>query len=587
MTTNDETVKLNLDVTIYPEAPDSFYETEAGKLILSSTELRLPGDITFNLSTLKNATYEKIDCKHIIKLTTTSDNEIYISIPDANKLKHISYAEIISDSIQDFASTASTTDKPPVVANQPPSQPSPSQPSSEPPERSTDAPAETPEHANATPSDNQSQDNATCPAFPKRDEDSKDSSNTDDDGDDVDDGKKSKKETTDSPIYMYFMWGHYKTRYYYEIYCPETNRYYEHYETRYYDEDEIKDHLGEHSYQEERTNEFEYSVTRNGRVDIKFYFLHLGKNDKFIKFIKTTIEAYDRDFKTIGESTLVHTESLMPTRDFHGSCEGFFLGNEYLTMRGIRITKVDITYTDYTHVEITDRDTIRAMKSESAKTYKIAPPADPPCFIGIKWGHLDNNEYRGEVVNSGIINNNVDIEIFCVKVVKKPCKLEVTLQAYDSSGNPIGKPITKDRDYSSHFIFPGFFSGEIYSSIDNIKMVRLACFYEVDNGITRYFEITDESMLNAITLDDNGVKAANEAVEQVMKKRKEEEERKKQEEEERKKQEERNLLELKERAKKLKEEEKKQEIKNARAGCLSLIIIIVLIALLLHECGGC
>ena len=106
MNTNEKNTKLNLDAIIYPEAPESFSETESGKLILNATELQLPGDIIFKLAKLKNASYEKIEAKHVIKLTTTSENDLYISIPGENKLKIISYVEIISYSIRSFASTA-------------------------------------------------------------------------------------------------------------------------------------------------------------------------------------------------------------------------------------------------------------------------------------------------------------------------------------------------------------------------------------------------------------------------------------------------------------------------------------------------
>jgi len=96
------TSKLNLDAVLYTEAPGSFAETESGKLVLNATELQLPGDISFSLDKLKTAKYEKIEENHVIKVTTSSDNEIYISISGVNKLKVISYAEVISDAIQNF-----------------------------------------------------------------------------------------------------------------------------------------------------------------------------------------------------------------------------------------------------------------------------------------------------------------------------------------------------------------------------------------------------------------------------------------------------------------------------------------------------
>ena len=519
MTTNDETTKLNLDATIYPEAPESFSETESGKLTLSSTELQLPGGITFNLGTLKDAVYKKIEDKHIIKLTTTSENEIYISIPGANKLKHISYAESISDSIQNFAST---TEKPPIVANQPPApaQPSPSEKKG----------------AETTEDDEEDDDNNAIPVHGNKSPES------------------DPKKTTDPPIYMKIQWGHI---------------------------DDFDD-----------TFEDEALYGREGcpEIDIKSYYQHLGKTNKAIKYINTTIEAYDRVGEPIGKSTLKYTGPLKPTEKGYYNYKSFFRGKEYLPISIIRITKVAITYMDNTCVEITDRDTIKAMMSESAKTYKIAPPADPPFFIGIKWGHLDKNEYGNAVVNSGIINDNVDIEIHYVRTTKKHgCfnKLEVTLQAYDGSGNPIGKPNAEVCAYLAastykSILFSNFFCGKIYSSIANIKLVGLSCFYTTDTGIT--IEITDESMLNAITSSDSAIKSINKAIEEERLRQKE---RKKQEEE-RKKQEEEEIRELLEKAKKLKElkeEEKKQEIKNARAGCLSLIILVVIIVLLLKACG--
>jgi len=99
---NESTEILNLDVVLYPEAPENFKDTQSGKLIINNTELQLPGDISFSLGKLKNAKYEKFEDKHVIKITTTSENDFYFSCSGANKLKSISYAESISDAIQKF-----------------------------------------------------------------------------------------------------------------------------------------------------------------------------------------------------------------------------------------------------------------------------------------------------------------------------------------------------------------------------------------------------------------------------------------------------------------------------------------------------
>ena len=108
MSENKETstINLNLDAIIYPEAPDNVEETESGKLVLDDTELQLPSDISFSLGKLTNAKYEKINEKHIIKITTTSENEIYFGILGANKVKYITYVETINDSIQNFISVS-------------------------------------------------------------------------------------------------------------------------------------------------------------------------------------------------------------------------------------------------------------------------------------------------------------------------------------------------------------------------------------------------------------------------------------------------------------------------------------------------
>lgn len=104
------TSDLNLDVILYLEAPDSLEETESGKLILTRTKLQLPGDIDLSLRKLKNAKYEKLEDRHVIKITTTSENELYFGILNANKAQLIKCIENINDSIQNSDSLNSNND---------------------------------------------------------------------------------------------------------------------------------------------------------------------------------------------------------------------------------------------------------------------------------------------------------------------------------------------------------------------------------------------------------------------------------------------------------------------------------------------
>lgn len=103
METNNQTDSLNLklDAVLYPDAPDSFEDTESGKLILDQNELHLPS-VYFSLGDLKTAQYERIDDMNVIKLTTSYNNDFYFSVNDANKIKSVRYAEIICDAIQQF-----------------------------------------------------------------------------------------------------------------------------------------------------------------------------------------------------------------------------------------------------------------------------------------------------------------------------------------------------------------------------------------------------------------------------------------------------------------------------------------------------
>lgn len=103
MKTNNQTGSFNLelDAVLYPDAPDSFEDTESGKLILDQNELRLPS-VYFSLGDLKTAQYERVDDMNVIKLTTSSNNDFYFSVNDANKTKYVRYAETICDAIQQF-----------------------------------------------------------------------------------------------------------------------------------------------------------------------------------------------------------------------------------------------------------------------------------------------------------------------------------------------------------------------------------------------------------------------------------------------------------------------------------------------------
>ena len=103
METNNQTGSFNLelDAVLYPDAPDSFEDTESGKLILDQNELRLPS-VYFSLGDLKTAQYERVDDMNVIKLTTSSNNDFYFSVNDANKTKYVRYAETICDAIQQF-----------------------------------------------------------------------------------------------------------------------------------------------------------------------------------------------------------------------------------------------------------------------------------------------------------------------------------------------------------------------------------------------------------------------------------------------------------------------------------------------------
>lgn len=103
METNNQTDSLNLklDAVLYPDAPDSFEDTESGELILDQNELRLPS-VYFSLGDLKTAHYERVDDRDVIKLTTSSNNDFYFSVNDANKIKSVRYTETICDAIQQF-----------------------------------------------------------------------------------------------------------------------------------------------------------------------------------------------------------------------------------------------------------------------------------------------------------------------------------------------------------------------------------------------------------------------------------------------------------------------------------------------------
>ena len=103
METNNQTDSLNLklDAVLYPDAPDSFEDTESGELILDQNELHLPS-VYFSLGDLKTAQYERVDDMNVIKLTTSSNNDFYFSVNDANKTKYVRYAETICDAIQQF-----------------------------------------------------------------------------------------------------------------------------------------------------------------------------------------------------------------------------------------------------------------------------------------------------------------------------------------------------------------------------------------------------------------------------------------------------------------------------------------------------
>lgn len=103
METNNQTDSLNLklDAVLYPDAPDSFEDTESGKLILDQNELHLPS-VYFSLGDLKTAQYERIDDMNVIKLTTSYNNDFYFSVNDANKIKSVRYAENICGAIQQF-----------------------------------------------------------------------------------------------------------------------------------------------------------------------------------------------------------------------------------------------------------------------------------------------------------------------------------------------------------------------------------------------------------------------------------------------------------------------------------------------------
>ena len=103
MKTNNQTGSFNLelDAVLYPDAPDSFEDTESGKLILDQNELRLPS-VYFSLGDLKTAQYERVDDMNVIKLTTSYNNDFYFSVNDANKIKSVRYAENICDAIQQF-----------------------------------------------------------------------------------------------------------------------------------------------------------------------------------------------------------------------------------------------------------------------------------------------------------------------------------------------------------------------------------------------------------------------------------------------------------------------------------------------------
>ena len=103
METNNQTDSLNLklDAVLYPDAPDSFEDTESGKLILDQNELHLPS-VYFSLGDLKTAQYERVDDMIVIKLTTSYNNDFYFSVNDANKIKSVRYAENICDAIQQF-----------------------------------------------------------------------------------------------------------------------------------------------------------------------------------------------------------------------------------------------------------------------------------------------------------------------------------------------------------------------------------------------------------------------------------------------------------------------------------------------------
>lgn len=103
METNNQTDSLNLklDAVLYPDAPDSFEDTESGELILDQNELHLPS-VYFSLGDLKTAQYERVDDMNVIKLTTSSNNDFYFSVNDANKIKSVRYTETICDAIQQF-----------------------------------------------------------------------------------------------------------------------------------------------------------------------------------------------------------------------------------------------------------------------------------------------------------------------------------------------------------------------------------------------------------------------------------------------------------------------------------------------------
>ena len=550
MTTTDKATNLNLDAMIYLEAPDSYKETESGKLILNSMELRLPGDISFSLGKLKTAKYENKEDKHIIKVTTNSRNEIYFSISGASKLKTISCAETISNAIQNFDPTAPQ----PVEPQAPTIAPTELEQFNEKTaafelteieqfnEKATDSKSKD-SNIKAKTIDSESKDsNIKAKAI---DSESKDNNIKATDSESKDNNIKAKatdSECKEKPESKDSDNNTSKSEALEPINKQSNQAEKERKETSYKPPiflvlaNEVYKDNGQINIARFISN----SDSKTDQVDIAHVIINL--ENKTIKYIHITIEAYDRVDELIGKRTLKITGPISHQELQFDEYSKFFVGNEYLPTKCIKAANIIITYMDNTSIEITDKKMIDAIMSKEALQREVDPPSEPLIYMAIKWG-----------IDGVSADNCVDVDVYYLLQNKKINSVKITLQAYNKSGNPLGKARTlessnfKQVEYSNLKMCKLNYSGNEYSSIVDIKItsciiqfkdIHIRYSGELTNYVVQeYVAITDENLLKAMT-SNIAIKSVNDelnqSLEKKLKKEQERLERERKEEQERK-----------------------------------------------------